>query len=164
MKVVSGLGLVPNTAKSRLSIAFVRAICAQAGCPVTEPSPDEDVHRIDLTLNAPAADIPIQVKATESAILTRHGYRLDLKPDWVESWKRRRLVPVHVVLVVVGKVQDQWVSHPASDTRMDAVAYWQRFDPASHVRSMHLPVANRLTADSLSRLVSQVEYEQFGGA
>lgn len=138
-----------ETAMSRLSDAYVSALCAQIGCSVLPNRSDEDVEAVDLTLRRRGIDIAVQLKSTAAPAWRESGLYLPLKRSWVEAWRQRRSTPVYVIVLVVPESHDEWVRHPEKLTEIDGIAYWQRFDPETHVKSMYLPADQRLTGNAL---------------
>lgn len=142
--------LPDDTAKSRFSVAYLRLIAAQAGLTFDETSPDEDFLGVDAWLHGRRVSIPIQVKCTSSPRTTTGGFRLPVQARWFDRWKERAGTPVHLVYLVVPKVHTGWVRHLDDLTELDATAYWQRFDPAEHLKSIVFPTENRLTSETLA--------------
>ncbi|WP_103348897.1 hypothetical protein [Amycolatopsis sp. CA-128772] len=53
-----------NRAKSRFGVAYVRAVCSQAGVGFQETSPDEDVLAVDGCVEFEIAAARVQIKCT----------------------------------------------------------------------------------------------------
>jgi Domain of unknown function (DUF4365) len=83
--------------KSRYSLSYLYAICAQAGLSAQETRQDEDIEAIDAWVNLVGAPVPVQCKCTSSPEETRAGYRVDFEDGWITSWKEQQL-PVFIVL------------------------------------------------------------------
>ena len=90
-----------NRAKSRFGIAYVRAICSQAGVGFQESSPDEDVLAIDGCVDFEVAPVRVQVKCTgKFRIKGGRTATWQIEEPWLRHWVRSA-VPVYFVLVIV---------------------------------------------------------------
>lgn len=125
--------LEANRAKSRFGVAYVRAVCAQAGLGFLETSPDEDVLAIDCLVWVATAPVMVQVKCTSQFKI--NGGRTATWPvelAWREKWQKCAL-PVYFVLVVVDEQQMRWMDHHADGTVHRAAAFWVRVNQLPEV-------------------------------
>ncbi|GAA2553647.1 DUF4365 domain-containing protein [Mycolicibacterium diernhoferi] len=161
---MSRLGLGIDGAKSRYSQAYLSAVCSQSGHTLQEGRQDEDCWAVDTTVDLTAAPVLVQLKCTSSPKATRAGdYRISLKKDWVEKWSVKQ-VPVYVMLVVVPPLQHEWIEQADLQTVHRAHAYWERFDPGSHDKSIVVPKKQRFQASTLSTWETQLNDVFSGGA
>jgi hypothetical protein len=149
--------LADNGAKARFGVAYVRAVCAQAGVGLSEPSPDEDVLASDAYIAFREAPASVQVKCT-SQFRIKGGATATwpAEVEWREKWKESML-PVYFVLVVVGADRSTWLDHREDATGLSAAAFWVRIDPLSEARGITVPKSQRLTADTLQEWSSDVK-------
>ncbi|WP_370500490.1 DUF4365 domain-containing protein [Mycolicibacterium sp. jd] len=148
--------------KSRYSLAYLFALCAQAGYTAEETRQDEDIHAIDATVKLVGASVYVQLKCTEVPNKTQAGYRVDFEDEWIEKWQGEHL-PVYIILIVVVSGQTNWIEHPDdASTLHRAAAFWGRFDAASDAKSITISASNRLTVDSMKQWQSDID-ELFGG-
>lgn len=142
------LGLPVDKAKSVYSLSYLDACCSQAGVGLTPTPQDKDTIAIDATVEFIEQPVRVQLKCTSSPRRTRAGFTVPLEQGWIDLWSTF-VVPPYVVLVVVPKVQTGWISHSTDETTHHTAAYWQRFDPHSTKHSIQLPIANRLTHNTI---------------
>lgn len=161
---MSRLGLGIDGAKSRYSQAYLSAVCSQSGHTLQEGRQDEDCWAVDTTVDSTAAPVLVQLKCTSSPRATRTGdYRISLKKHWVESWSEKQ-VPVYVMLVVVPPQQNEWIEQADEQTVHRTHAYWERFNPETHTKSIVLPRRQRFQASTLATWETQLNDVFSGGA
>ncbi|WP_166659143.1 DUF4365 domain-containing protein [Labedaea rhizosphaerae] len=164
--MVGGSGRLPkgvatldtNRAKSRFGVAYVRAVCSQAGVGFQETSPDEDVLAVDGTVAFEIADARVQVKCTGQFRLKGGSTATwPIDESWRKRWNRCG-VPVYFVLVIVDP-DDQvaWLHHQDEATLHRAAAFWVRVDKLPDGQNIVVPKAQRLTADTLRLWADDVE-------
>lgn len=153
-----------NRAKSRFGVAYVRAVCSQAGVGFQEGSPDEDVLAIDGNIDFEIAPARVQVKCTgKFRIKGGSTATWPIDESWVQHWKRSGL-PVYFVLVIVDPDdQVSWLQHQDEATLHRAAAFWVRVDTLPDGQNIVVPKAQRLTADTLRLWAAEVE-ASFGGS
>jgi hypothetical protein len=142
--------LDPNRAKSRFGIAYVRAVCSQAGVGFQETSPDEDVLAVDGIVDLEIAPARLQVKCTgKFRIKGGATATWQVEESWRQRWIRSN-VPVYFVLVIVDP-DDQlsWLHHDDEATLHRAAAFWARVDTLPEGQNIIVPKAQRFTADTL---------------
>lgn len=147
-----------NRAKSRFGVAYVRAVCSQAGVGFQETSPDEDVLAVDGNVEFEIACARVQVKCTGQFRL-KGGATATWPIDeaWRQRWKRSGL-PVYFVLVIVDPDdQVSWLQHHDEATLHRAAAFWVRVDALQEGQNITVPKSQRLTADTLQLWADDVE-------
>lgn len=157
-----------NTRRARYGVAYVQAICAQAGVSWTPTSADEDRRAIDGMIDLGPGSAMIQVKCSSKTLLTSASHSVALKPKWVAQWSEITLAPVYVVLVKVPKVVPDWVEHLDIGTTHHTAAFWAQFDATSHANSIAVPKSQRLTINTIHEwrrdLDLRFEAQKRGGA
>lgn len=145
---VDGGTMGDGSRKSRYSLAFMGALCAQAGIRMQETRQDEDVDAVDMSVEYPEAPVRVQLKC--SSTKTMHGdyETIDLRDHWITSWKTSG-IPVFLVLVVVDPSCRDWIEEQPVQTLHRAHAYWAQFDPSSIRKSVRIYSANRVTVGTL---------------
>lgn len=138
-----------NTRRARYGVAYVHAICSQAGAAWSETSPDEDREAIDGAISLGPGSVNVQIKCTSASKLDAESTTVSLKSSWVESWARQLLAPTFIVVVRVPKGIPDWIAHLDDGTMHRSAAYWARFDPAQHVRTISVPRGQRFTIETL---------------
>lgn len=150
--------LEPNLAKSRFGVAYVRAVCSQAGIGFDETSADEDVLAIDGHINFEVAPVRVQVKCTgRFRIKGGRSATWPIEEAWCRSWRQSK-VPVYFVLVIVDPDdQDMWLHHHDEGTLHRAAAFWVRLDDLPCGHGIVVPKDQRLTAETFLRWAADVE-------
>ncbi|MFI6031349.1 DUF4365 domain-containing protein [Amycolatopsis magusensis] len=153
-----------NRAKSRFGVAYVRAVCSQAGVGFQETSPDEDVLAVDANVEFEIAPAKVQVKCTGQFRLKGGATATwPIEEAWRQRWKRSGL-PVYFVLVIVDPDdQAEWLHHQDEATLHRAAAFWVRVDTLPVGQNIVVPKAQRLTVDTLLLWAADVE-ASFDGA
>lgn len=148
-----------NRRKARYGVSYLRAVCSQAGVPMDETSPDEDIHAVDCKLNFPEIPVPVQVKCSSRHDLGGRAPFVDVTERWAEKW-RQQVVPVRLVLVVVPDDVEEWLHHPDQGTWHPTAAFWVEVT-GDETGRVHLPRTQRLTAETLEAWHADV-LTQFG--
>jgi hypothetical protein len=142
--------LSPTRAKARFGVAYVRAVCSQAGVGFAETSPDEDVLAVDGDVQFSEASVRIQVKCSgQFKINGGSTATWQAEPHWREMW-RNSIHPVYFVLVIVDPDEQQnWLDHRDDGTLHRAAAFWVRVDGLMENQNITVPKHQRLTASTL---------------
>lgn len=138
-----------NTRRSRYGVAYVHAVCSQAGAAWSETSPDEDREAIDGSISLGPGSVNVQIKCTSTSELNAESTTISLKQSWVEGWKQQLLAPTFIVVVRVPKGIPDWIAHLDDGTMHRTAAHWARFDPARHTKSISVPRSQRFTIEAL---------------
>ncbi|MBR7829262.1 DUF4365 domain-containing protein [Actinospica sp. MGRD01-02] len=143
--------LSATAAKGRFGVAYMRAVCSQAGVGFDETEPDGDVLAVDGTIWFAEGPVRVQLKCTGQ-------FRIDggttasweAKPEWREKWNRC-LVPVYFVIVMLDPdEQAAWLRHHDTGTHLTAAAFWVRVNQTSESGSVTVPKSQRLHAETLT--------------
>ncbi|WP_033288162.1 DUF4365 domain-containing protein [Amycolatopsis jejuensis] len=147
-----------NRAKSRFGVAYVRAVCSQAGVGFGETSPDEDVLAVDGQVEFAVAPAKVQVKCTGRFRISGGATATwPIDDSWHRNWKRSGL-PVYFVLVIVDPDKRvSWLHHHDAATLHHAAAFWVRVDTLATGENIVVPKTQRLTADTLRLWAEEVE-------
>ena len=147
-----------NRAKARFGVAYVRAVCSQAGVGFSETPIDEDVLAIDGKVDFAEAPVMVQIKCTgQYRIDGGHTATWPADVKWREKWKKCRL-PVYFVLVMVDPdEQARWLEHDLTGTFLRAAAFWVRVDQESEGSGITVPKSQRLTANTLREWFSDMD-------
>jgi hypothetical protein len=136
--------LSDNGCKARYGVAYVQALCSQAGVGFDEVSVDEDVIAIDGSIQFDIAAARVQIKATSQFTIAGKSASWPVEIHWRDAWSRSK-VPVYFVLVIIDpKTRMDWLRHSNTGTLHRAAAYWTRVD-------LNCP-ANRIKIDKYQRL------------
>lgn len=136
--------------QERLSLAYITAVAARAGCQIIESKVDR--NGIDATIR-PIAGAPVQIdiqlKAVSSNIRINGGATLSFQLDTPTHDKLRRTdaqAPQLLVVYEMPAAQDLWLGVQPTMTTLQHAAYWidLRGKPPVTTAStaVHLPAAN----------------------
>lgn len=146
----SGASLSPNGRKARYGLAYVRSICSQAGVPMMESEPDEDVLAVDCAVCFPQADVRAQVKCTSRWAINEKTLTFPVEQQWVRKWDEN-ILPVYFIVVVVPKLSaSHWLRHDSDGTFHHTAAYWTRLLPGEVGSSVLIQRTQRLEASTIS--------------
>jgi hypothetical protein len=112
-----------------LARAYIRAVCATAGCGVTEPTPDDD--KIDFTVSSRVIGsvrtkpkIDIQSKCEVGDVETQaFSYTID-RPTYDALRDTRVANPRILVLVRAPRDIDHWLNQSHSSLSLSHCGYW----------------------------------------
>lgn len=141
--------LGPNGRKARYGVAYLRSICSQAGMPMQENSPDEDVLAVDCDVKFAEASVPVQLKCTSKKTLAGRTASVNLKPEWRAKWSAQK-VPVYLVLVIVPRDVSDWLTHKDIGTFHATAAYWVRVH-GTEGASVQVPKRQRLSSETFAQ-------------
>lgn len=143
--------LSDNACKARYGVAYLRALCSQAGLPLSETSPDEDAQAIDCMILFRRGIVFVQVKCTSQFTLGGKTASWPMDLHWQQSWEALQH-PVYFVMVIVEDGDPAaWLRHPADGTFHHAAAYWTRVDINTPTTSVRIDKNQRLTTDTFHR-------------
>ena len=160
-----GASLLDTAArKEMLSIAYVRAVAAQAGYAVS-PGPCPDRDSVDLKVHAGGAmhpSIDLQLKATTTLPGPQDGrfpFRLKIKN--YDDLRDRTLVPRLLVVLSLPGNEDDWLEVTPERLAPRRCAYWMTlrgFAERTNTESVtvHIPETNIFDTRQLSQLIEKV--------
>ena len=150
--------LSPNGSKARFGVAYLRALCSQAGVGLTEISVDEDVLAIDAMINFAVAEARVQVKCTGQ--FRKNGSGATTWPaeeKWWAKWNKSGVPVYFIVIVVDPDVQAHWLDHRVDGTMHHAAAFWVRVDRMAAAPSIRVPRKQRLTVSTFREWAADVD-------
>lgn len=150
--------------KEQFSHAFLLALATKGGYTLGQWNVDKD--GVDATLRKRAITVDVQLKCTMHPRESRGSYVYDLDiPTFDKLRSRERCAPGYLVLVVVPRDLDDWLSHEQDKVLLLCHGYWARIQdmpPAigSTRTAIQVPKVQRLDTaalecmfrDSLDRL------------
>ncbi|MCC5953434.1 MAG: DUF4365 domain-containing protein [Acidimicrobiia bacterium] len=150
--------LLPNQRKARFGVAYVRALCAQAGYRLTEVSADEDQAAYDCNVGFPGVEVRVQVKCTSSAFTVRKctlGWTVT--PHWRQAWSASHYPVYFVVVKLWDDDCEGWVRHHRESTRHTATAYWTRIDPTAVPDRVEVRRSSTFTIETFAEWLTDIE-------
>ena len=156
-----------NLRKAQFSIAFIRAVTADAGCKVSIPEMDTD--SVDGVIMADLEGRPrmeFQAKST-AADIVRDGvarYRLRIE-DYRRLIPADILVPRILIVVLLPSKQDEWTDQTEDRLCLRRCAYWISLAgyPASDNPSgevLNIPTANIFNSEQLRGMMNKINIER----
>ena len=137
--------------KARYGVAYLRALCAQAGYPMSETSADEDIFAVDCTVALRAVHLRVQVKCTGADFSKgKQDLVYKVEDSWQAKWKDN-IHPLYFVVVRVPHVHDSegWLEHNHMWTLHHTAAYWTKVDPQNIPTHIRVPRSQALTAATI---------------
>jgi hypothetical protein len=167
MSVIGPALPVPtNISQEWVSAAFVHAICAQAGLNISKTSDWDD--GLDITIASTKAGycgvklrnvkFHLQLKSTRNWNIVNGHISFWLKAEKYNDLTGESVDPQHLVLYTLPKGRSNWVRSMATHAVFNHCAYFYSFTnlrslpAASAGETIHIPIANRLTAGELLRM------------
>ena len=114
-----------NQQMEQFSLAYIRAVAAQAGYQVTRPEPDTD--SVDGVLMAGFGRRPrieFQAKATSQDILREDSLYFPLPVKNYEDLRDDVLVPRILIVVLMPREEHQWLSQTEDELCLRHCGYW----------------------------------------
>ncbi|MEN9855699.1 MAG: hypothetical protein RL186_509 [Pseudomonadota bacterium] len=153
-----------NDIKERLSVAYLTALAARAGCQIFETKVDR--NGIDATLSAikgTSAKLDVQLKATAAPVYSDDHLAFDLE---VHTYNKLRepntQSPAVLVVLVLPEDTHQWLVNTYDDMVLRSRAHWVNLAgaPASTnaaTQRVHLPRTQVLNTEVLVGLFETME-------
>jgi len=149
--------------KERLSLAYVTAVAARAGCQVVEWHVDR--NRIDVTIGSvrgTPAKIDVQLKCTGNARWTQTELVFDHLEIDTYNWLRSTVIqsPKLLVVLAVPFEPNHWLSASPEELILRSCAYWINLCGEPEVgnkatTTVYLPRAQTFHPDALHDLMDR---------
>lgn len=151
--------LAVNDRKELLSDAYLGALAAVAGLYVIKPSPDRDSTDW-IVRDRYSVSVNLQLKCTadlESSEGATIPFDLSLKN--YNDLRAKRAVPAYLAVLHVPRQPERWITHRQDLVEVRHRAYWMEMNglptrPNRRKVTVHIPVANELSATVLLRWIS----------
>jgi len=151
-----------NDQAEQLSRAYVQVLAAGAGYTTSTPSLDRD--SVDLEIHAGGPRRPkldLQLKATtDLGPEIENAYRFSLKIKNYNDLRVETLVPRILVVLVLPKSEDKWLTVTAEELILRRCAYWRSLAGAPETMNRNsvavsVPVGNRFDIHALRSLLDR---------
>jgi hypothetical protein len=115
-----------NDIKERLSIAYVTAVAAAAGCHVTELSTDKtSIDAVVCPVSGAKYQINLQLKATSASLVVGEQVKLSLPiKNYDELRDTRGTVPHYLVVLELPQEAERWLRVSPTELAICGVAYF----------------------------------------
>jgi hypothetical protein len=167
-----------NMSKEWVSIAFVRALCAQAGLNISSWEWDDG---LDLTVGSAKrgyagvtirnVKFHLQVKSTTDWKVVDGKIAFRIKKAKYNQLAEKSVDPQHLVLYTLPPNRAEWIKSLPNNAVLNHCAYFLSFDRLKPLRvvdpeekaTIHLSTTNRLTAGELVRLYREAASDWVNG-
>ncbi len=155
-----------NEQKEQFSLAYIRAVAAQAGYQITRPELDSD--SVDGTLIADFGRRPridFQAKATSQQIVQGDNIHFALKIKNYDALRADTLTPRILIVVLMPKEESQWLTQTHEQLCLRYCGYWISLEGHQEVSNttsvtVHIPLVNMFNAERLVDLMTKAEKGQ----
>ena len=152
-----------NAKMEQLSLAYVRAVSADAGYQVSIPELDDDsVDGILISRHRKRPRIDFQAKATTQSILRNGHIHFPLGIKNYNDLRADTLTPRILVVLLMPRDQTEWLSQTNEQLCLRRCAYWMSLEGLAEVPNRStvnvcIPTANVFCSRQLTDLMSKVE-------
>jgi hypothetical protein len=159
-----------NDIKERLSVAYLTAVAARAGCQITEFAIDkESVDAIIRPVQGSSHQIDLQLKATSAKTPEGEHVKFDLPIKNYDTLRRAdHINPHYLVLVLLHEDSSRWLSISPSELAICGTAIYGDFCglpsvPNTATRTVTLPQNQRFNVEVLRQMI-EVAPRRIGAA
>ena len=152
--------MTPNQQMEQFSLAYIRAVAAQAGCQVTRPEPDTDsVDGVLMSGFGRRPRIEFQAKATSRDILRDGSLHFPLPLKNYDDLRDDVLVPRILVVVLMPREEREWARQSEDELCLRRCGYWLSLEgrpavPNTSSVSIAIPTANVFARAQLCDLMA----------
>ena len=152
--------MTPNSRMEQLSLAYIRAVAADAGYQVHRPETDFDSVDGFLTSDVGGrARIDFQAKATTRDIVQAGSIRFPLPIKNYDDLRADTMVPRILIVLLMPECDDNWLAQTDEKLCLRRCTYWLSLagmPPSSNASSVtvHIPVANAFDRTQLDDLMN----------
>jgi hypothetical protein len=119
-----------NIVKPLLSVAYVTAVAARAGCEVLHPVIDmQSVDAAVRTTVGPRLTVDLQLKSTSRACINGDDVVYDLPAKNYRDLRSDGAVPIFLVVMVLAAEEDSWLAGDEEALLLRHCAYWMDLTP-----------------------------------
>jgi hypothetical protein len=150
-----------NDIKERLSIAYVTAVAARAGCQITKLDVDkQSVDAMILPISGPLAQVNLQLKATSQSLVVGSEVIYDLPIKNYDDLRASATNPHYLVILRLSGAPEDWLDVSVDELLLRGTAYWGNLHglPSSSnmtTQRIRLPNSQRLTVQIIESMINQ---------
>lgn len=160
----------PNDVKERLSLAYLAAVAARAGCEVLEPRVDRmSIDAIVQPIRGANVRIDVQLKATSGLALSGSHYPFSLPKNNYDALRNTMVESARLLVVLDLPSNDaEWMAVDENSLSMFRACYWLNLHgepdtPNSAAVTVYLPQTQVLTPQALQALLDQRLQKLYAG-
>jgi hypothetical protein len=168
--IAASLAIPETHAKECISLAYLAAICAHAGLNIRRWDWDDG---IDMEIGSskqvagtclPSIGIPLQVKATARWEVNNNSIAFPLKAsNYTRLREEGLMLPQFLVLYTLPQEREKWIAYEEDHCKLYHTAFYLNLageqelvagpdGVTQETKTVHVPLANRLTGPALLRL------------
>ena len=155
-----------NEQKEQFSLAYIRAVAAQAGYQISRPELDND--SVDGTLIADFGRRPridFQAKATSQQIKRGDNIHFALKIKNYDDLRSETRTPRLLIVVLMPKEKSRWLTQTQEQLCLRYCGYWVSLEGHQEVSNttsitVHIPLVNMFNVEQLDDLMTKAEIGQ----
>ena len=155
--------MTPNMQMEQLSLAYIRAVAADAGCQVTRPDPDID--SVDGALMASFGRRPrieFQAKATTQDVLSGDSIHFPLPVKNYDDLRIDAVLPRILIVLLMPGETTQWVRQTDEELCLRHCAYWMSIrgapqSPNTSSVTVRVPLTNMFDTAQLTGMMQRAD-------
>ena len=150
-----------NQQMEQLSLAYIRAVAAEAGYQVTRPEPDIDsVDGVLMASFGRRPRIDFQAKATAQDILREDSLHFPIPVKNYNELRADTRTPRILIVVLMPREEHQWLSQTEDELCLRRCAYWLSLEgrlpvPNKSSVSIKIPTTNIFSRTQLCELMTK---------
>ena len=155
--------MTPNQQMEQFSLAYIRAVAANAGCQVTRPEVDTDsVDGVLMTDFGRRPRIDFQAKSTSQNILSGNNLHFPLPIKNYEELRADTRTPRILIVLLMPQQTDEWTNQTHQELCLRRCAYWLCLEGRDATRNtssinIEIPTSNMFNTVQLETLMQKAE-------
>lgn len=155
--------MTPNQQMEQFSLAYIRAVAANAGCQVTRPEVDTDsVDGVLMTSFGRRPRIDFQAKSTSQDVLSGNSLHFPLSVKNYEELRADTRTPRILIVLLMPQETDEWTNQTHQEFCLRHCAYWLCLEGREATQNtssvtIEIPTANMFSTTQLETLMQKAE-------
>ena len=155
--------MTPNQQMEQFSLAYIRAVTAEAGYQVTSPAVDTDsVDGVLMASFGRRPRIDFQAKSTSQDILRENGLHFPLPVKNYEELRADTLIPRILIVLLMPQQSSEWTDQTHEELCLRRCAYWLCLHGMQPTRNtsnvtVDVPTSNMFNPAQLQELMQRAE-------
>ena len=155
--------MTPNQQMEQFSLAYIRAVAANAGCQVTRPEVDTDsVDGVLMASFGRRPRIDFQAKSTSQDVLSGNSLHFPLPVKNYEELRADTRTPRILIVLLMPQETDEWTTQTHQELCLRHCAYWlclEGQDATQNTSSItiEIPTTNMFSTAQLETLMQKAE-------
>ena len=155
--------MTPNMQMEQLSLAYIRAVAADAGCQVTRPEPDIDsVDGVLMSSFGRRPRIEFQAKATAQTIFRGDELHFPLPVKNYNELRADTRTPRILIVLLMPEEESHWLHQTDDELCLRHCAYWHSLEGQQSTLNtssvtVQIPAINMFNSQQLVDLMQKAE-------